>query len=101
MALDESNHRLFVVRRSGDLVVFDTTSGKEIATLPITKGVDDLVFDKDNHRVYAAADGFVDVYQEESPDNYKLIVKVPSGSWGRDSQAGARIKTVLPCSCPA
>src|ERR1700681_1619691 len=58
MALDEDNHRLFVACRSGDLVVFDTTSGKEIATLPITKGVDDLVFDKDNKRIYSAADGF-------------------------------------------
>src|SRR6202163_1989496 len=83
MALDEDNHRLFVACRSGDLVVFDTTSGKEIATLPITKGVDDLVFDKDNKRIYSAADGFVDVYQEEGPDNYKLVAKVPSGPAGR------------------
>src|ERR1700681_4951605 len=83
MGLDEANHRLFVACRAGDLVVFDTTSGKEIATLPITKGVDDLVFDKDNKRIYSAADGFVDVYQEEGPDNYKLVAKVPSGPAGR------------------
>src|SRR6266403_5818734 len=64
MALDEANHRLFVACRSGDLIVFDTTSGKELTSLPIAKGVDDLAFAKDNKRIYAAADGFVDVYQE-------------------------------------
>jgi DNA-binding beta-propeller fold protein YncE len=41
MALDEANHRLFVACRSGDLIVFDTTSGKELISLPIAKGVDD------------------------------------------------------------
>jgi DNA-binding beta-propeller fold protein YncE len=92
MALDEDNHRLFVACRSGDLVVFDTTSGKEIATLPITKGVDDLVFDKDNKRIYAAADGFVDVYQQESPDNYKLAAKVPSGPSARTARLVPELK---------
>jgi DNA-binding beta-propeller fold protein YncE len=92
MALDEDNHRLFVACRSGDLVVFDTTSGKEIATLPITKGVDDLVFDKDNKRIYAAADGFVDVYQEESPDSYKLVTKVPSGPSARTARLVPELK---------
>ena len=92
MALDEDNHRLFVACRSGDLVVFDTTSAKEIATLPITKGVDDLVFDKDNKRIYAAADGFVDVYQEESPDGYKLVTKVPSGPSARTARLVPELK---------
>ena len=51
-----------------------------------TKGVDDLVFDKDNKQLYLAADGFVDVYQEESPDNYKLVTKVPTGPAGRTAK---------------
>jgi DNA-binding beta-propeller fold protein YncE len=32
MALDEPNHRLFVACRGGDIVVFDTTTGKELRT---------------------------------------------------------------------
>ena len=86
MALDEANHRLFVACRSGDLIIFDTTSGKELTSLPIAKGVDDLAFAKDNKRIYAAADGLVDVYQEESPDEYKLLAKVPSGPGGRTAR---------------
>jgi DNA-binding beta-propeller fold protein YncE len=92
MALDEANHRLFVACRSGDLVVFDTASGKELVGLPIAKGVDDLVFDKDSKRIYAAADGFVDVYQEESPDNFKLLAKVPSGPSGRTARLVPELK---------
>ena len=82
LALDEANHCLFIACRSGDLIVFDTASGKELVGLPIAKGVDDLVFDKDSKRIYAAADGFVDVYQEETPDNFKFLAKVPSGPQG-------------------
>jgi DNA-binding beta-propeller fold protein YncE len=92
MALDQANHRLFVACRSGDLVVFDTTSGKEIAGLPIAKGVDDLVFDKDSQRIYAAADGFIDVYHEDTPDNFKLVAKVPSGPNGRTARLVPEIK---------
>jgi len=92
MALDEGNHRLFVACRSGDLIVFDTTSGKELSSLPIAKGVDDLAFDKDSKRIYAAADSFVDVYREESPDNYKLLAKVPSGPAGRTARLVPELK---------
>jgi len=83
MALDEANHRLFIACRGGDIVVFDTTSGKELTALPITKGVDDLVYDADSRRLYASADGNADVYEQSDPDHYKLLGKVPTGPMGR------------------
>src|SRR5215831_4307069 len=85
MALDEENHRLFIACRGGDIVVFDTTSGKELTALPITKGVDDLVYDAGSRRLYASADGSADVYEQTDPDHYKLLGKVPTGSMGRTS----------------
>jgi DNA-binding beta-propeller fold protein YncE len=85
MALDEANHRLFIACRSGDIVVFDTTSGQELAALPITKGVDDLIFDADSRRLYASADGSVDVYEQTDADHYKLLARVPTGPLGRTS----------------
>jgi DNA-binding beta-propeller fold protein YncE len=85
MALDEPNHRLFVACRGGDIVVFDTTTGKELMALPITKGVDDLVYDAGSRRLYASADGNVDVYEQTDPDQYKPLGKVPTGSLGRTS----------------
>ncbi len=83
MALDEANHRLFVACRGGDIVVFDTSSGKELTALPISKGVDDLVYDAASKRLYAAADGNADVYEQTDPNNYKLLAKVPTGPLGR------------------
>jgi len=83
MALDRANHRLFVACRGGQIVVIDTESGKEITVLPITKGVDDLIYDPASKRIYAACDGEVNVYEQVDPDNYKLLAKVPSGPVGR------------------
>lgn len=85
MALDESNHRLFVACRAGDIVVFDTTSGKELTALPITIGVDDLTYDASSRRLYASTDGNVDVYEQTDPDHYKALGKVPTGPHGRTS----------------
>jgi DNA-binding beta-propeller fold protein YncE len=83
MAYDEANHRLFVACRSGGIVVLDTQSGKEIAVLPITKGVDDLVFDSAKKRLYASCDGNVDVYEQSAADTYKSLGKVPTGALAR------------------
>jgi len=85
MALDEANHRLFIACRSGDIVVFDATSGKELTALPITKGVDDLIYDTGSRRLYASADGNTDVYEQTDPDHYMLLGKVPTGPMGRTS----------------
>jgi DNA-binding beta-propeller fold protein YncE len=85
MALDETNHRLFIACRAGDIVVFDTTSGKELIALPITKGVDDLIYDPASRRLYASADGNVDVYEQTDPDHYKPLGKVATGPMGRTS----------------
>src|SRR5215469_2732194 len=85
MALDEVNHRLFIACRGGDIVVFDTTTGNELMALPITKGVDDLIYDAGSRRLYASADGNVDVYEQSDPDHYKPLGKVPTGPSGRTS----------------
>ncbi len=83
MAYDEANHRLFIACRSGGIVVVDTQSGTELSVLPITKGVDDLVFDAASKRLYASCDGDVSVYQQSTADNYKLLGKVPTGPLAR------------------
>ena len=63
--------------------LLDTQSGKELSVLAITKGVDDLVFDPASKRLYASCDGDVSVYQQSSPDSYKLLGKVPTGALAR------------------
>jgi DNA-binding beta-propeller fold protein YncE len=83
MAFDEADHRLFIACRDSQIVVMDTQSGKEITALPITKGVDDMVYDPASKRIYAACDGDADVYEQSDPDNYRLLAKVPTGPVGR------------------
>ena len=83
MAYDEADHRLFVACRSGSIVVLDSETGKEITVLPITKGVDDLVFDREKKRLYASCDGDVDVFVETDADTYKALGKIPTGMLAR------------------
>jgi DNA-binding beta-propeller fold protein YncE len=87
MALDEAGHRLFVASRSGDISVFDTATGKEVKSMPIGKGVDDLAFDPATKRIYApcGGDGLIYVYQQGRQEQYTLAGKVPSGAGGKNA----------------
>ena len=87
MALDEASHRLFVGCRGGQIVVFDTRTGKELQALSIPKGIDDLIFDSAHKRIYAACGsdkGAIAVYQETDPDHYKSLGEVPSAPGGKN-----------------
>jgi hypothetical protein len=53
--LDQSNHRLFVIYRSGQLIVFNTETGKELQAFPVGEFVHDLVFDATNKRTLTIA----------------------------------------------
>lgn len=86
MAYDVSHHRLFVGCRSGQLVVLDADSGKELQALPIVKGVDDTAFDEASGRIYSAGDGAMSVYQEIDADHYKLLGIVPTGPLGKTAR---------------
>jgi DNA-binding beta-propeller fold protein YncE len=76
-----------VASRSGDISVFDTATGKEITSVPIGKGVDDLAFDAASKRIFApcGGDGLIYIYQQAGKDQYNLIGKVPSGRGGKNA----------------
>jgi DNA-binding beta-propeller fold protein YncE len=74
MAFDPSTHRLFVACRSGVIVVLNSETGKELQTLPIGTGVDDLIFDPASTRIYAACgSGVISVYHEDAADHYSHL----------------------------
>jgi DNA-binding beta-propeller fold protein YncE len=84
VAIDESHHRLFVACRDGNLVVLDSDTGKVLQTLPISTGVDDMVYDPASQRIYVACgEGFVNVYHQIDADHYQSIGKVPTGPLGK------------------
>jgi DNA-binding beta-propeller fold protein YncE len=78
MALDEPEHRLFIVTRTPPrLVVFNTNLGKPVATLPCVADVDDLYYDSSYKRVYIpGGQGFIDVFQEKDPDHYERLARI-------------------------
>ena len=85
MALDETDHRLFVgVHVPPRLAVFDTTNGRLLATLPSVQDTDDLYFDSDRKRVYIpGGEGFIYAFQMTDPDHYKLLAKIPTAIGAR------------------
>ena len=81
MSLDEAHHRLFVgCRLPAKLVVFDTESGKIVASPAMVEHTDDLFYDASKGRTYVLVlgEGFIDVWQEKDPDHYERIQRVPT-----------------------
>jgi DNA-binding beta-propeller fold protein YncE len=80
MALDEDDHRLFVVtRRPPFVIVLDTNTGKEVARVPVGGSCDDVYYDAERKRIYAiAGEGFISVVQQNDPDHYTLSANIPS-----------------------
>jgi DNA-binding beta-propeller fold protein YncE len=78
MAFDEADHRLFVTtRQPGKLIVLDSDSGKVVTSLPCVADNDDMAYDSGNKRIYVSGSLFIDVFQQENPDHYKLIAHFP------------------------
>ena len=85
MALDEADHRLFVgTHEPARLAVYDTQSGHMIAALPSVQDADDLYYDAGRKRIYmAGGEGFIYAFQQKDPDQYQLLVKIPSALGAR------------------
>jgi DNA-binding beta-propeller fold protein YncE len=80
IAMDEANHRLFVVtRKPGKLLVLNADTGQTIAAFAAPERTDEVVWDPDNRRVYVAGgQGYVSVVQQDGPDQYREVAKVES-----------------------
>ncbi len=87
MALDEPNHRLFVgCRRPAKVLVFDTTSGKEVTSFDIVGDTDDLFYDPSRRRLYVTGgEGYADVVQDEDGSRFARIGRVTTAPGARTS----------------
>ena len=79
IALDEAHHCLFIgCRNPPQLLVFDTETGKQIASGQVAGGTDDLFYDASRSRIYVLTNrGFLEVFQQEA-DHYKRIGHYPT-----------------------
>jgi hypothetical protein len=91
MALDESQHRLFVgVRTPPMLMVIDTESGKEIARVQSVGDADDLFYDAQHQHIYVAGGaGWLSIVAQEDADHYTPVATIPTA-------AGARTALFVP-----
>ena len=87
MALDESNHRLFLgCRKPPRILVFDTGSGKMVAEMPIAGDTDDLFYDAKRKRIYVSGgEGFLSVIGQRDADHYEPLAKIPTAAGARTS----------------
>jgi DNA-binding beta-propeller fold protein YncE len=87
MALDEANHRLFIgCRRPAKALVFDTTTGKEVASFEIVGDTDDLFWDAGRKRLYVSGgEGYVDVIQDQGGNQFSRIGHIATAAGARTS----------------
>ena len=80
MTLDEADHRVIVgTREPATLSVFDTSTGKMVASVPTVQDTDDLYYSPERKRVFVPGRaGSIWVYQQADPDHYNLISKIPT-----------------------
>src|SRR5205823_2357510 len=78
LAIDEGNKRIFVGCRTEPMVVvMDSETGKEVASVGIPKDIDDLYYDAKRKKLYASCgEGFLAVIRQVGPDKYELEEKI-------------------------
>lgn len=77
MALDKIQHRLFVACEPGKFIVFNTETGKSVATVDINEAADGIYFDAKQSLIYVSCgEGFIDVIQQKGADDYLLVDKI-------------------------
>ncbi len=84
LSMDRTTQRLFSGCHSQVLVVVDAATGKNVAKLPIGKGVDATAFDPGTRLVFSSnGDGTLSVIHEDSADKFTKIEDVPTLKWAR------------------
>ena len=73
LAIDVTNHRLFIVCSNKLMVIMDSQTGKVITSLPIGDRVDGVAFDPLSHRAFSSnGEGTITIIQEVNKDSFKV-----------------------------
>lgn len=85
MALDESQHRLFVgFRLPAKLGIFDTETGKAVASLDSVGDVDDIFYDPAHRLVFViGGEGYIDIFSQKDADHYQRETRIPTAAGAR------------------
>jgi len=85
MALDETNHRVFIgCRRPAKVLVYDTATGKQTGSANIVGDTDDLFFDAKRGRLYVAGgEGFLDVLDVHRTESIARLAHIATAPGAR------------------
>lgn len=102
MALDEPDHRLFIVTRMpSQMFVLNTNNGHTVAIVDVPAVVDGVYFDSLRQRIYIpGAVGEIGVYQETDPDHYREIARVPSMPGGKSELFAPKLNELFVAISP-
>ncbi|MDQ2834517.1 MAG: hypothetical protein M3Y50_12370 [Acidobacteriota bacterium] len=97
VALDETQHRLYVVCRAnqsgqpaGMVVAMDSDNGKVIGTESAPMRSDQVMYDAATHRLYVpGGQGYTEIYNTSDPDHISMVAKVTTAP-------GAKTGILLP-----
>ena len=88
MAIDQKNHRLFIVCGNKKMIVLNAETGKVVADLPIGDGTDAAGFDPNTKLAFSSnGEGTLTVVREDSADKFSVVETVTT-------QRGARTMTL-------
>jgi hypothetical protein len=86
-ALDEANHRLFMVtRKPGKVMVLNSDTGATLGNFDAPARVDQIVWDDVHHRAYAiGGEGWISIVEERDPNTFvelPRLVTAPGAKTG-------------------
>jgi DNA-binding beta-propeller fold protein YncE len=101
MALDEANRCIFIgCRKPHSVVVVDSETGKEVASVAIPDDIDDLFYDAKRKRLYASCGaGSLAVIRQKDADHYEMQETIPTLKLARTcfyDPAGDRLYLTVP-----
>ena len=86
IVLDEPNHRLFIAtRKPAQFIVFNTDTGKVVASLPCAGVNSDMSFDASRKRIYVTGSETASVFEQRDADHYEHIAEVPTAYRAKSS----------------
>jgi YVTN family beta-propeller protein len=96
MALDESNHRVFIgCRKPARLLVLDADTGAAIHSVAGAGDTDDVFYDASAKRIYVSGgEGHVTIVSQESANNYAVVGKLTTAAGARTSFFAVKSRTL-------
>jgi len=85
MALDETQHRLFVgFRVPAKLIVFNTETGKSVAGFDSVGNVDDVFYDAAHKLIFViGGEGFIEIFSQQAADHYQSLGRISTADGAR------------------